>query len=61
LDKKYPFRYVIPLAYRDIYEAFLDQDVPQATALSMLTFFGMGLQTYEQKGKQTETLYKRAK
>jgi hypothetical protein len=45
-------RLVVPLAYRDIYEAFLDQDVAPAMAMSLLVMFGVGLQTY---GKPLDT------
>jgi hypothetical protein len=56
--KTFPLKLITPLAYRDIYEALLENDVPKTTAFSILTFFGMGLQTYESKGisKLSETI-----
>jgi hypothetical protein len=48
--KTFPLKLITPLAYRDIYEALLENNVPKTTAFSILTFFGMGLQTYESKG-----------
>ena len=59
LDAKYPLRYITPLAYKDIYEALQDQGIAKGTAMSMLVFFGMGLQTYEQKGKKQPELMTR--
>ena len=46
-------RLITPLAYRDIYEALLEQDIPETTAFGILVFFGMGLQTYESKRGDT--------
>lgn len=37
----------VPLTYRDIYKAMVDQGVPIGTALSLLAIFGAGVQTYE--------------
>lgn len=36
----------IPLSLLDVYEAMKEHDVEEATALSVLSIFGMGLQTY---------------
>jgi hypothetical protein len=48
--KTFPLKLITPLAYRDIGEALIEKGVAKGTALSILTFFGMGLQTYESKG-----------
>jgi hypothetical protein len=40
---------IMPLSFGDIYKAMQAQGVPKGAALSMLTFFGMGLQTYQSK------------
>lgn len=39
----------LPLTYMDIYQAMREQNVPEGTALSILSFFGDGLQTYSNK------------
>jgi hypothetical protein len=41
-----------PITYYDIYNALQEQDVPEATAMSLLAFLGEGLQTYNQKSPQ---------
>jgi hypothetical protein len=42
-----------PLAASDIYKALLDQGLDRGAALSILSIFGMGLQTYDaNKSKQ---------
>jgi hypothetical protein len=46
----------MPLSGRDIYEAIKEQGVPAGTALSLLAFFGSGLQTYEQKQPKPKPL-----
>ncbi len=51
--KVFPLRLITPLAYRDIYEAMLDQGITKGTAFSLLVFFGMGLQTYEARRGST--------
>lgn len=48
--KTFGFRLITPLAYRDIYEVFLEKGIPATTAFSLLVFLGMGLQTYQSKG-----------
>lgn len=40
---------VVPLTYADIYKAIEDQGVERGTAMSLATFFGMGLQTYQKR------------
>jgi hypothetical protein len=40
---------VMPLSFNDIYEVMKEQGVPAGSALSMLSIFGMGLQTYDNK------------
>lgn len=37
----------VPLTYRDIYKAMIEQGVPVGTALSLLAIFGAGVQTYD--------------
>lgn len=37
----------MPLAIRDIYEAMIEQGVPQGTAIALLSILGMGVQTYD--------------
>lgn len=37
---------LIPITYNDIYDVYREQDVPRATALSMLAFFGVGIQNW---------------
>lgn len=37
---------VLPMQFDDIYKALREQNVPTGAALSMLSIFGMGLQTY---------------
>ncbi len=36
----------VPLQFDDIYKALQEQEVPEGTALAVLSIFGMGLQTY---------------
>lgn len=38
-----------PITYLDIVKAMQDQGVPKGSAMAIAAFFGMGLQTYEQK------------
>lgn len=38
-----------PITYADIYEAFQEHGLDEATALSLLAFFGEGLQNYKDK------------
>lgn len=45
---------IAPLTYRDIYQAFKEQDVDDATAFSLLAMLGMGLQTYGPRKKATQ-------
>lgn len=42
---------VSPITYMDIYEALKEQDLDDATALSILAFLGEGLSTYERRRK----------
>ncbi len=42
-------RSLTPLAMSDILKTMEEQGVPRGTALSILSMFGMGLQTYEDK------------
>lgn len=42
---------LIPLSMRDIYKAMREQGVPAGTALAILSIFGMGVQTYDDKKK----------
>lgn len=39
----------VPLTYRDIYKALVEQGVPSGTALALLAIFGAGVQTYESR------------
>lgn len=41
-------RMVVPLAYRDIYEAMREHGVAEGTAIGILSMFGMGVQTYDE-------------
>lgn len=43
---------LVPLAFRDVYDAMIEQGVPRGTAFALLSMFGMGLQTYETKKKE---------
>jgi hypothetical protein len=38
-----------PITYFDIYKALSEQDIPDATAMSLLALLGEGLQTYKPK------------
>jgi hypothetical protein len=40
-----------PITYGDIYDSMKEQGLEEGLALSVLTFFGMGLQTYEQRSQ----------
>lgn len=40
---------VTPLTFRDIYDLMQEQGVPRGTALTILSLFGMGVQTYDTK------------
>ena len=42
---------VIPMSFRDIYEAMLDQGVAPGAAIGILSIFGMGVSTYNTKSK----------
>lgn len=39
----------VPLAFRDIYKAMIEQGIPEGTAMGLLSILGMGVQTYEPK------------
>ena len=41
-----------PLTYMDVYHALEQNDLPEGVALSLLTIFGEGLQTYDDKHKK---------
>jgi hypothetical protein len=43
---------LIPITYQDIVKVMEDQGIPRGTALFILSFFGEGLQTYEERGKK---------
>jgi len=40
-----------PLSLRDIYDVMIDNGVPRGTALQILSLFGMGVQTFENRKK----------
>lgn len=40
---------LVPLALQDIYKTMVEQGVPKGTAMAILSIFGMGLQTYDQR------------
>jgi hypothetical protein len=40
-----------PLSLRDIYNVMIDNGVPRGTALQILSLFGMGVQTFENRKK----------
>lgn len=44
-----PSNLVMPLALSDIYQTMQQQGIPKGTALSLLSIFGMGMQTYNKK------------
>lgn len=46
----------VPMQFDDIYKAMKEQSVPYGVSLSMLSIFGMGLQTYGQKQNPIERL-----
>jgi hypothetical protein len=43
---------LVPLAMSDIYKAMLDQGIPAGTAISLLSIFGMGVQTFDATKKK---------
>jgi hypothetical protein len=43
---------LLPMSFGDIYKAMKDQGVPRGAALGLLSIFGAGLQTYEQRTKK---------
>lgn len=43
---------VVPLAFRDIYDAMIEQGVPRGTAFALLSLFGVGLQNHEARKGQ---------
>lgn len=42
---------LVPLAFQDIYNAMIEQGIPRGTAFAILSLFGFGLQTYEERKK----------
>lgn len=44
----------VPITYQDILDTLEDQGVTRATALSLLSFFGEGVQTYQTAPKRTK-------
>jgi hypothetical protein len=44
-----PSNVIMPLALSDIYQTMQQQGIPKGTALSLLSIFGMGMQTYNKK------------
>lgn len=42
----------VPLSFRDIYDLMLEQGVPAGTAFQILSIFGFGVQTYQDKQAQ---------
>ncbi|MFA5377686.1 MAG: hypothetical protein WC455_18190 [Dehalococcoidia bacterium] len=42
----------IPMQFDDIYKAMKEQGMPEGAALSILSVFGMGLQTYDSRSKK---------
>ena len=47
-----PGKLLAPLALNDIYDAMIEEGVPAGTALAVLAIFGMGLQTYGNRGRR---------
>jgi hypothetical protein len=43
---------IVPLSFRDVYQVMQEQGIPKGTALSLISLFGMGLQTYKPKPKK---------
>jgi hypothetical protein len=52
VDMSYAAGQLVPLALSDIYSVMQDQGVPAGTAFSILSIFGMGLQTYDSYKRQ---------
>jgi hypothetical protein len=46
-----PEKMLLPMSFRDVYEAMQDQGVPAGAALGTLGIFGMGLQTFDPLSK----------
>lgn len=46
----------VPLSFQDIYKAMQDQGIPRGTALSVLSLFGMGMNTYGPRTKSGDKL-----
>lgn len=52
--KDVPGNLAVPISFREINDTIKEQNIPTATAISLLTLFGMGVSTYgfqEKKGK----------
>ena len=47
--KSIPSNLVMPLALSDIYQTMVEQGVPAGSAMALLSIFGMGMQTYDQR------------
>lgn len=43
---------VVPISYDDILKTMEEQGIPRGTALSLLSLFGMGVQTYEDRKRK---------
>lgn len=51
-------RAVVMMTYKDIYEGFQSNGIPQATAMALVAMFGAGLQSYESKREKGQREYK---
>lgn len=48
--------FIAPMTYPDIYEALKEQDVDDATAITLLALLGAGINTYQEKEAKTKAL-----
>jgi hypothetical protein len=48
-------KYTYPITYGDIMQAFQNESIPNATAISLMGFFGEGIQTYTNSNKGSST------
>jgi hypothetical protein len=52
-----PEKLLMPLSFNDIYQTMKEQGVPAGAALGVLSIFGMGLQNYDMRAKNPDTLF----
>ena len=51
--------YLYPITYSDIYQAFEEQNIPTASAMTMLAFLGEGLQSYTKQDNDTASFFEK--